>query len=208
MAPSRRRKPTSNPTRDALLASAVELIEANSLEEVTIDMVLENSEVSRGSLYYHFTDFADLLEQALITEFSRSIDESILSLQTAIATSNSPDEFRAAMKRLTRATQTRDRADRRMERIVVFATSNSSEQFRAQLSAEQRRLTDAQTNLVRAAQDREWVRPELDAQAIAVLIQAYSLGRVVDDLDPEPVDEAAWIALIDHLTAAILPPTD
>jgi AcrR family transcriptional regulator len=199
-----RRTQSSNPTRTALLASAIALLDSTPPDLITIEMILEASEVSRGSLYYHFTDVGDLLEQALIARFTRSVDESVLALQHALDTANSADEFRASLQTLTRATQARARAARRMERITVFAGSASSEDLRTMLGAEQHRLTYAQTNIIRAAQERGWVRPQLDAHAIAVLIQAYSLGRVVDDADPEPVDEASWIAVIDHLTDAVL----
>jgi AcrR family transcriptional regulator len=196
---SPRKRESSSPVRAALLESAIKLIDSTSPDLITIDMLLENSEVSRGSLYYHFSDLGDLLEQALIARFALSVDESIDALRNALATANSTDEFKAALQRLTRVTQTRARAARRMERITVFAGLASSESLRTMLGAEQHRLTDTQATLIRAAQQRGWVRPEIDAQAIAVLIQAYSLGRVVDDADPEPVDEASWIALIDHI---------
>jgi len=38
----------------------------------------------------------------------------------------------------------------------------------------------------------------------AMFIQAYTLGRVLGDLDTEPVDPAAWNALIGDVLDAVV----
>jgi hypothetical protein len=64
------------------------------------------------------------------------------------------------------------------------------------LGAEQARLTDALTDLITQAQEKGLYRRDFDARACAVLIQAYTLGKIVDDVVEEPVDPQAWNDLI------------
>jgi len=44
----------------------------------------------------------------------------------------------------------------------------------------------------------------VDARALGVFIQAYTLGRVLSDIDPRPVDPAAWTALIRHVVHGLI----
>jgi hypothetical protein len=49
------------------------------------------------------------------------------------------------------------------------------------------------------AQKNGWVNPHLSAHAIAVFLQAYSLGRSVDDISNAKVANSDWISLIERI---------
>jgi hypothetical protein len=78
-----------------------------------------------------------------------------------------------------------------------------SDRFRAALAAEQERLTNSITDLIRDSQNKGWINGSLDARSIAVFIQAYSLGRAVDDIAITQVDPASWTNLIQAVTAPL-----
>lgn len=46
------------------------------------------------------------------------------------------------------------------------------------------------------AQDKGWVKADLNPRAIAIFLQAYSLGRAVDDIAETHVSQDDWIMLI------------
>jgi hypothetical protein len=75
--------------------------------------------------------------------------------------------------------------------------------MRRMLGAEQARLTDALTDLIREAQEKGLYRNDFDPRACAVLIQAYTLGKVVDDVVDTPVDPQAWNDLISQVIALV-----
>jgi hypothetical protein len=75
--------------------------------------------------------------------------------------------------------------------------------MRTALGAEQQRLTDALTALARQAQDNDWFTHDLDPAAIAVFIQAYTLGKAVDDVAPRHVDQQAWEHLVNTIIATV-----
>jgi len=72
------------------------------------------------------------------------------------------------------------------------------------LGIEQERLTDSLADIVRELQARNWVRRSLDPRAVAILIQAYTIGRAVDDVTPNHVDPDAWVAVIDLVMDSVL----
>ena len=49
-----------------------------------------------------------------------------------------------------------------------------------------------------------FVSEDLDATAVAVFIQAYSLGLVVNDVSNEQVDLENWHSLISRMTRGLL----
>lgn len=187
---------TSHPTRDRLIDTMVELLDGSDPEHITADQVLSTSGVSKGSLYHHFEDFEDLLEAALIARFSVNVDATIDALSNIIATVNSRDEAIEALRTLNVFNQAQSRSNFRLERARAAGLTYSSPRFHEALGAEQQRLTDAFTDLFKEAQNKNWMSTNLDARAAAVFIQAYTVGRVVDDIAPEKVDPDAWIDLI------------
>jgi len=65
-------------------------------------------------------------------------------------------------------------------------------------------MTEVFRSLIERAKERGWVKPSVDPMAMAVFIQAYTLGRVVDDISPDKVDPEKWTELIDDVVVQIL----
>ena len=55
-----------HPNAQRLLDVTIELLDSTPLEQISLATVLELSGVSNGSLYHHFDDFRDLVEQAAV----------------------------------------------------------------------------------------------------------------------------------------------
>jgi AcrR family transcriptional regulator len=194
----RPQRPTKkeHPTKTALINTVVTMLETVPVEEITCDSVLDASGISRGSLYYHFEDFGDLVEHGLAVRFGRYVDESVAGFRNVVEGSGSSQEFRLQLGDLLRVHHDPQSSQHRFERTIPFAAAASSARFRETLGREQQRLTDAEADLIRTAQDRGWVDRSVDPQAVAVLLQATSMGRVVDDVCPSPMSASAWQSLI------------
>ncbi|MEG2386807.1 MAG: TetR/AcrR family transcriptional regulator [Aurantimicrobium sp.] len=190
---------SSHPTRDRLIETMAELLDGSDPEHITADQVLTASGVSKGSLYHHFEDFEDLLEAALISRFGVNVDATIDALAQILATVNSREELLEALRELNIYNQDQARSSFRLERARAASLTYSSPRFHEALGAEQKRLTDAFTDLFIEAQNKGWMSENVDARAAAVFVQAYTVGRVVDDIAPEKVDPKAWIDLVMHV---------
>lgn len=187
---------SSHPTRERLIATMVGLLDGDDPEHITADQVLTLSNISKGSLYHHFADFEELLEAALIRRFSQNVDLSVDALLSIVANSHNRNEFVSQLGALTADQQNPNRSRFRLERARAAGLTFSSARFHDALGVEQQRLTDAFTDVIIEAQNRGWIEPTLDPRAVAVFIQAFTLGRVVDDIAPEKVDPDAWVRLI------------
>ena len=187
---------SSHPTRDRLIETMAELLDGSDPEHITADQVLTTSGVSKGSLYHHFEDFEDLLEAALISRFSVNVDSTIDGLAQILATVESREELLFALRQTNAHDQAQSRAKFRLERARAAGLTYSSPRFHDALGVEQQRLTDAFTDLFTEAQNKGWMSRDINPMAAAVFVQAYTVGRVVDDIAQEKVDPETWTDLI------------
>lgn len=186
-----------HPTRERLVAETVLLLDEVPVEDISASLVLKRTGLSRGSLYHFFDDFFELLEAAYIRRFAANVEMSTAALRAIVDESVDQEEFLARLTRVTHATQARERMPFRFERARALARAERNERFRASLGAVQQELTDALTACVEQAQNRGLLNRDFSPRAVAVLIQAYTLGKLVDDIVPRPVEPQEWEQLID-----------
>jgi AcrR family transcriptional regulator len=190
-------------TKDRLINTVSEMLDGSTPQHILVEDVLSASGVARGSLYHHFGDFPALIEATLVRRFIVGVDYSNAIITDISATSATATEFFARMYEMSDDAQHPNRAHRRAERARELGMAHSNERFRALLSVEQERLTNTLVDAVEVAKEKGWVRNDLDSRAIAVFLQAYTLGRAVDDVAITKVDPEAWNTLIRAVTAPL-----
>jgi len=196
MAVSSGSKNAGHPTRLKLRDAVVVMMETTPPEDIHSEFVLQETGISRGSLYHHYEDFTELLEDAMLFRFSAGVEASTTAIADIVSTARNRDEFFTMLESVTRATQSRKRADLRFDRARMLAMAQHNERFRVKLGAVQDQLTDALTICIAQAQDKGWVSRQFAARTLAVFLQAYTLGRIVDDVSGEPMNDADWESLI------------
>ncbi|MGV0960254.1 MAG: TetR/AcrR family transcriptional regulator [Limnohabitans sp.] len=197
-------KKASHPTRDKLLEVTVDLMGDLLPHAITSEMVLQKSGISRGSMYHHFQDFSQLLELAMVGAFTISVDKTIAAFTSLLHKANSKDEMRQGLTVVTAKTQPKALKQLRLHRARLISMTEDNPRLAEALATEQQRLTDVITDLIREAQERGWMNKHVDARSAAVLIQAYTLGKVVDDIVPNQMPEQAWNDLIGQIIEKVL----
>ena len=186
----------NHPTRQRLLTAVVDMMETTPPEDIHSEYVLQETGISRGSLYHHYEDFNELLEDAMLYRFSAGVEASTAAMENIVATARDKAEFFSLLEGVTRATQARKRADVRFDRARMLAMAQHNERFRLKLGDVQARLTDSLTGCIAQAQANGWANPDVEARTLAVFIQAYTLGRLIDDVSDAHMDDADWENLI------------
>jgi AcrR family transcriptional regulator len=186
-------------TAELLIATALELMESKPVDKVTVEEVLNTSGVARSSLYHHFEDFHHLMEMALIRRFTKDADAAIAQLLTTADDTDSFDKAREVIHEWSHFIQHVGRRQNRMARIVAIATADRNERFRDMLSKEQQRITDGYAEAFRIGQERGWINPRLTPVFLATLLQAYTVGRAVDDVSATSLSNEEWLSGIDIL---------
>ena len=190
---------TLHPTKQLLLMTVVELLKKHSPEEINSEQVLELSNVSKGSLYHHYEDFPELIEEAVVFRFGKFVDQSVSMLTAAISSSRSREQLLSQVKDVTKLTQSAALQNNRYQRIGAIDKAVRNERMAKKLGEEQERLTQALADLFRESVEKGFGDPNLDPRSVSILVQAYTLGKVVDDFTPNHVDPDKWTDLIDLL---------
>lgn len=186
------------------MLTMVEMLDGPDPEHVTVEDVLSRSGVSRGSLYHHFEDFEELYETGLAYRITQWVTDSAEAIENMFLNASSSHDIREGVRAITAATQGANRRLNRLERARAFGLAGFNPRFQAVLGVEQARMTEVFRSLIERAKERGWVKPSVDPMAMAVFIQAYTLGRVVDDISPDKVDPEKWTELIDDVVVQIL----
>lgn len=195
---------STHPTKAKLLDTAVSLIDEFGPIGFTVDSLLERSGISKGSLYHHFVDFSDVIEQAQVIRFSRYIDEDIQALFEVLSSANSGAQLRERFESLVLATSDPSRADARSDRATIVGLARHSKNFAVALGKEQQRVTDALADIVREAQERGFIRQDVDVRVLATFVQTYTLGFVLNDITIDPIAPDDWSKFVGALLAASL----
>jgi len=169
-------------------------------------MVLDRSNISKGSLYHHFEDIYHLLEAAMIARFARYVDTNIASLRSLLETATTSEALYAGLAQISAVTQGEGMQRARQERALTIGRAITSPRMSDLLRHEQQRLTDVLAELISGAQARGLCNPEIEPHALAVLMQAWTLGKIVDDLSETPVDNDAYISLVNRVIREVFVP--
>lgn len=188
-----------HPTKAVLVRTVVDLLDTQLPTEIHADNVLEISGISKGSMYHHFEDLGELIETAQVYRYSKWISRSVGLMTEVLPRVKSTGELRAALQEVTKLTQGHDLAKFRLERARALSNAEGNIRFQKALAAETEKLTDSLEDLCREVIEKGWFRKDLHPRALAVFIQAYTLGKLVDDFSPNRVSEKDWNALIDGI---------
>ena len=76
----------SNLTQKAIRETFIELLEEKPLSQITVKMIVEKCGINRNSFYYHYQDIPALIEEMVMEEADRIIEEypAIDSIETAL----------------------------------------------------------------------------------------------------------------------------
>lgn len=191
-----------HPTKRLLVDTVVKMLNEKVPSEILAEEVLETSGVSKGSMYHHFEDLQELVETAQVYRYSKWIDASIEYLTTNVATAKTQDELRKALRNLTSLTQTDERKDARAERAQALAACLNNPRMAKQMGIETERLTDSITDVSEEVKNKGLFKSNVNSKALATFIQAYTLGKIVNDYNPSGVKEAEWVdfimEIVDH----------
>ncbi len=193
-----------HPTKRALVVTVLEELKSKKPSDLTSELILDKSGISKGSLYHHFEDFDDLIETAEVIRYAAYVDQSIHILTKVFQNAKNRDEMVEELKQVTKFTQSPDLMPQRMDRATSISLANANPRMMKKLNVEQDRLNEALIDIFREARDRGWINKEIDLHAGAVFIQAYTLGIIINDVSGKKLDQKAWTDLIDLFTSKII----
>jgi len=183
-------------TRNRLLFTAVEMLDELQEKDVSASEILRRTGIARGSLYHFWDSIGDLIQEAYLVRYARYVERSGEVITQLLATCLTKEDFFAGLGKVTEQTQDPARKVNRYERARILGMAEKNDKFRQALGQAQQGLTDLFTEQFTEVQNRGWFNKDFDPRTAAVPIQAYTLGKIVDDVVDNPMEPTAWNALI------------
>ncbi len=188
-----------HPTKTLLIETAVKLLDSQLPHEIAVDEILEKSGISKGSLYHHFEDLAELLEAAQVARYADWVDRSMALIVAIMSKAKTKEDLFAGVKKMTLLTQSSEFKGFRYERARTIGNSQGHKRFQDLLAAEQERLTSGLTDIIREVIEKGFFHKDLNPRVAAIFIQSYTLGKIVDDIVTNPVNSKDWDDFIDQM---------
>ena len=191
-----------NPSRQALLDTAVTMLDERGPDGFTVDDVLIESGTSSSSLYHHFGSRQGLLAAAQEESYRRHLRrEDRRNLQGGLDATTTEQFLGYVASQLERiVTDPATRAVRR-GRLQTAARAISSPELAAQTLAVQESMLDAIVVMFEDAKARGLIDPALDCRAYSAWFHGMTLGRTVTE--GGSVDARAWLDVA--IPAALAP---
>lgn len=194
--------PSENPTRNAILQVAMELVATHGPDGFTVDEVLVASGASVSSLYHHFGNREGLVLAAEAERFRQlAKHEDRRNLEGGHGASTTEEFFAYIEVQLRRIATDPATRDARRSRFQVAARALDAPELAQKTRRSQRLMLAAIAEMFTDVQARGLINPELDVDAYAAWFHGMTLGRTISE--DGPIDAEAWLRIA--VPAALAP---
>jgi AcrR family transcriptional regulator len=183
--------------RDEILRVAIEIIDEHGEAALRMADVAERAGVAIALISHHFMSREGLITEAQMARFRRQPFLDNVRIEAGVMATRDLAAFRAGMRALTDEVVGSARAAFRMERVTVIAASFGRHDLTERLRQATGEITEGLERVIALAQRVGFVRADLDSRAVALAVQAYAIGLVIADLDPERPDDARLAEVIE-----------
>ena len=186
----------SESTVDLVLKAVIRRLEESGESHLTIDDILLETGVSKGSLYYHFGDREGLIYAARIAQYSTYLQNDSEELRSGLLTCTTFEQFVENLLGLTiLSMQKNDRKIRAMRLNAISSAYGRPDLWYA-LQEKQHQYTNAITEVFQYGQKMGWVRTDITAHALGVFVQGHALSRILVDLDHNQLEAESWVKVM------------
>ena len=199
----------SAPVMRAVVDAVAERLKEEDETLLRIPEVCAATGVNYGSVYHHFGSREGVIDAAYEMMFAEIVAQDIAMVRGSVQSTGTFEEFVAFIGPLLHNLSSGDaRRSSRGIRLRVLAASVTRPRLRRLIGEAQARLTAELTSVVELCQERGWIRRDLPAVHLAVLLQVVIFGRNLDDASRTPMSEAEWEQFMFGLFQQLMLPTD
>jgi AcrR family transcriptional regulator len=195
-------------SRQQLIDTALEIILKEGIDALRIEVVCERVGVTKGSLYWHFQDRQGLIREALFEQLRRLSAEQIESLDKAIDSGASREEYLLRVAGTLVDPFDTNESEARWQRWEMLATARRDPELRKMMADLQRAHQRYLADIALKAQQRGILRRDVDPSAVAAAITAIALGsNNLSYLDADGPTPEAWNGLLLLMIDMLFPPS-
>ena len=191
-------------TRIKLLEATMAAIAENGEAAVRVQKIAEAVGVREPSVYHFFKNREELVEAAHIEMYRRSYVAMVQPFQVGAALADNAEDFQRIVKKILSLIFVPERAEIRSTRMAVMGAAQSSPVIAEAINQINFDIGSGIAEVFVMAQEKNWMRKDVDPLATAYWINGQILGRVMAEMNQSQVnldrwDEVSEGAILHHL---------
>lgn len=179
-------------TRTRILEAAMSVIEDTGEGALRVQKIAEAVGVREPSVYHFFKNREELVEAAHVERYRRSHLEMVQPFQAGAALADNAEDFRRIVKKILSLVYAAEREHIRSTRMSVLGAAQTSPMIADAIRQINFEVSSKIAEVLKTAQEKNWIRKEVDPLAAAYWINGQILGRVMAEMDKERVDLDKW----------------
>jgi AcrR family transcriptional regulator len=178
-------------TRTRIINAAIVMMDEGGESAVRLGAIAENLGIKEPSIYHHFTNRTELINAAYVEWYWQCLKTDIPVEAMMVLVETKEDYVRAVRKTMEWSYQP-ERHHARAIRLSVLGAAQRNPELAVAINEINKKFLATVADAALVAQQKGWVRQDLDPMAIAYWLHGQIIGRVVAEMNPGHVDLAQW----------------
>jgi AcrR family transcriptional regulator len=167
-------------------------IAENGDAAVRVQKIAESVGVREPSVYHFFKNREALVEAAHIEMYRRSHVAMVEPFQAGAALADNAEDFQRIVKKILSLVYTVEREHIRSTRMSVLGAAQSSSNVAEAINQINFDICGGMAEVFVMAQEKNWIRKDVDPLATAYWINGQILGRVMAEMNQSQVNLEQW----------------
>ena len=199
-------QPSRKDSRGSLIDAALDIILKEGVDNLRIEDVCERVGVTKGSLYWHFTDRDGLIREALLEQLRRISDEQLATMNDAITSATNSDDYLSRIVGALANPFDKSEVEQRWKRLELIVATRNDPALSKVMSEVQRRQQKFMADAMERAAENGLLRRDVDPQAVAAVLSTVALGSVnLSLLESDGPSPEAWTSLMVLFISLLFP---
>ena len=169
-------------TRSRILNAAIEMMESGGESSVRLSAIAEAMGIKEPSIYHHFANI-EWYWQCLKTD---------IPVEAMMALVDSREDYIRVFRKSMEWSYQPERHHARAIRLSVLGAAQRNPELAVAINDINRKFLATIADSVLVAQQKGWLRTDLDPMATAYWLHGQIIGRAVAEMDPGHIDLTKW----------------